>query len=217
MKKNNLFPFPKVILFDWDNTLVDSFGLIASVMNHTLVQFGKKPWTQEESRLYIQRSGREAMQTYFGDQHKEASDFFYRSYEEQNYALALLPDAYDLLATLSQQGVKMGIVSNKHPNLMHPELKALKVFSFFDVCIGAGEAEQDKPAPDPVLLALKQMNQKPEKESVWFVGDMPVDWICAEASGCFSVAMGDFEADSYSNIGLRVANCAELKKMLWIS
>ncbi|PPR65951.1 MAG: hypothetical protein CFH03_00782, partial [Alphaproteobacteria bacterium MarineAlpha3_Bin2] len=36
---------PRAILFDWDNTLVDSWPTIIDALNVTLEAYGKTPWT----------------------------------------------------------------------------------------------------------------------------------------------------------------------------
>lgn len=35
---------PKAIIFDWDNTLVDSWPVIQHAIDHTMVEMGKEPW-----------------------------------------------------------------------------------------------------------------------------------------------------------------------------
>ncbi len=41
---------PRAILFDWDNTLVESWGVIHEAMNLTLAAMGHPHWTREETR-----------------------------------------------------------------------------------------------------------------------------------------------------------------------
>lgn len=50
---------PKAILFDWDNTLVDSWAAIQDAQNHTLTAFGLEPWTLEETRQRVRGSMRD--------------------------------------------------------------------------------------------------------------------------------------------------------------
>ncbi|MCG8511988.1 MAG: HAD hydrolase-like protein, partial [Rhodospirillales bacterium] len=57
---------------------------------------------------------------------------------------------------------------------------------FFDRIIGAFDADRDKPAPAPVIMALgdSQIACGPD---VWFVGDTDVDMECGINAGCVPV------------------------------
>ena len=41
---------PRAVLFDWDNTLVDTWATIAECYRATFAAFGLSPWTEEEVR-----------------------------------------------------------------------------------------------------------------------------------------------------------------------
>ena len=51
---------------------------------------------------------------------------------------------------------------------------------------------RDKPAPDPIYLALDGTGIAPD-ETVWMVGDTPADLKCAHAAGCLPVLVGGAE------------------------
>jgi phosphoglycolate phosphatase len=72
---------PKVILFDWDNTLVDTAPLVLQSLNHTFTQLGLPVWSEEEARERGQHSGREAFPTLFGEQWQKAQYIFYEYYD----------------------------------------------------------------------------------------------------------------------------------------
>lgn len=204
---------PEVILFDWDNTLVDSFDSIFATMNDTLVTFGQLPWTREEARERIQHSGKDALPLLFGDRWQEAASHFYNFYDKNHLNhLTSFPGVSGLLELAQQKGIKCGIVSNKRREIIDREIEHLGIANFFGTIVGSGDAAKDKPAPDPALLALDQLSHSPGTH-VWFVGDAPVDWECANTSGCTAVAVGDFPIKGIS-IHLSVANCPELQKIL---
>ncbi len=204
---------PKVILFDWDNTLVDTSHFVFQALNHTFEQFGRPAWTEVEARKHSQRSGREGFPVLFGDQWQKAQEIFYTYYD--TYAvqnLRSLPGAESLLNTIQELGIQAGVVSNKRGPALRREIEYLGWHSYFTAQVGAGDALKDKPAPDPIFLALEQMGY-PSNDQVWFVGDAPVDWQAAIAAGCWPVPLGfdHEEAKSYSQA---VANCHELEKIL---
>ena len=51
---------PRAILFDWDNTLVDSWATIHEALNFLMVAMDRPPWTIVETRERVRLSLREA-------------------------------------------------------------------------------------------------------------------------------------------------------------
>jgi phosphoglycolate phosphatase len=204
---------PKVILFDWDNTLVDTGILIHHAMNHTLSHFDLPAWSEEETRKRTQNSGREGFPVLFQEKWNEAQQIFYKFYED-NYPkyLKALPGADSLLKRIYSKSIPIGIVSNKRGAVLRREVAYLGWQDFFSTCIGAGDALRDKPAPDPILLALEKIKHSSSTQ-VWFVGDAPVDWESAAAAGCWPIPVGFLHPDAH-HYPQAVANCHELEKML---
>ena len=50
---------PKAVIFDWDNTLVDSWPVIHHALNETLEAYGKPLWTLEETKDRVRHSMRD--------------------------------------------------------------------------------------------------------------------------------------------------------------
>jgi phosphoglycolate phosphatase len=203
---------PAAVLFDWDNTLVDTWKTIFCAVNDTRVAFGLEPWAEDVALANIQRSGREAFPQLFGDKAKEAQIFFYKLVEEDNLqGLNPLPEAEALLKVLAEKKIPVGVVSNKSSSLLRKEVTHLKWENYFGVVVGAGDAARDKPAADPLLLALEGLNVL-ASPYVWMVGDAPVDWDCAIAAGCQPIVMGcRFKYPSSTLVSIE--NCGALKKI----
>lgn len=194
-------PRPDAILFDWDNTLVDTWPCIIKAMNTTLEAMGHDPWTEAQCQTQIAHSMRDAFPLLFGDQWEEAAEIFYRTFGEVHLdMLRPLSGAADMLETLAGQGVTLCVVSNKTGRYLRQEADYLGWTPHFHRLVGAGDAARDKPATDVVHMALQGSGIDPAEHCVWFVGDMPVDMRCAVASGCRSVLLrpagpsdGEFE------------------------
>ena len=58
---------PRAAIFDWDNTLVDSWAIIHDAMNVTLEAMGHPKWSYDETRARVRRALREAFPDLFGD------------------------------------------------------------------------------------------------------------------------------------------------------
>ncbi len=182
---------PQAILFDWDNTLVSTWEILHRVINLTLAEYKMPLWTLEKVKSTAHKSSREAFPTLFGDKWEEAREFFYKNFNEFHLEeLKTMPDALSLLDFLAKQNIKLGVVSNKKTSILNKEIEFLNWSGFFNTVIGAGDAEKDKPAPDPIFLALDRIGLKASEE-IWFVGDTIVDWQAARASGCQPIALGE--------------------------
>lgn len=174
---------PRAVLFDWDNTLVESWGVIHEAMNLTLDAMGHAPWTREETEARVRASLRDSFPHLFGDRWKEAEKVFYASFEAIHLAhLRPLAGAEELLAHLAKTlNLPVGVVSNKRGPFLRKEAAHLGWSGYFRRMAGAGDAARDKPAIEHVQLALGDVPSGPD---VWFVGDADIDLKCAHISGC---------------------------------
>jgi phosphoglycolate phosphatase len=209
---------PRAILFDWDNTLIDSWGAIQDAQNHTLVAFGLAPWTLEEIKARVRGSMRDSYPELFGDRWLEAGEVFYRRFEERHMAtLAPLPGAEAMLEALAAAGIYLAVVSNKKGEYLRAEAARLGWERFFGRIVGAFDAERDKPAVEPVRLALAGSDIEPGPD-VWFAGDACVDLDCATRAGCVPVLVRstpplDGEFASFPP-ALHVSGCLTLFKVV---
>lgn len=184
-------PAPSAILFDWDNTLVDNWGAIHEALNLTLAAMGQEIWSYEETRLRVQRSLRDSFPEMFGERWQEARDIFYRSFAEVHLkTLRPMPGAASLLEKLAASGIYLAVVSNKTGQYLRLEAAHLGWDKHFSRLIGATDAAKDKPAVEPVDLALAESGI-PRGPDVWFVGDGAVDVECARNAGLSAILVGD--------------------------
>src|SRR5262245_38690545 len=63
---------PRAILFDWDNTLVDSWATIHEALNVVMAAMDKPLWSLQETKLRVRLSLRESFPIHFGDRWEEA-------------------------------------------------------------------------------------------------------------------------------------------------
>jgi phosphoglycolate phosphatase len=95
----------------------------------------------------------------------------------------------DMLCELQNNNFKIAVVSNKFDEAARKLCK--KYFgNNIETVIGKSETIKEKPAPDGVLEAMKQL--KSEKEKTIFVGDSEIDIKTAKNSGlkCVVVSWG---------------------------
>jgi phosphoglycolate phosphatase len=183
-------PRPRAILFDWDNTLVDSWATIHEARNIVMAAMGEPLWSLEETKERARLSLRESFPRQFGERWEEAARIYLEAFRAIHLDwLSALPGRGELLQALADEGIFMGVVSNKTGALLRLEAERIGWSALFGSIVGAGDAAADKPNTAPVLLALDPSGIG-AGETVWFVGDTGVDIECARNSGCVPVLLG---------------------------
>src|SRR5579859_2302951 len=182
-------PLPTALIFDWYNTLVDTWPTIHDALNIMLPQMGHAPWRIEETRQRVRRSLRDAFPELFGTRWEEARKIYLDAFEAIHLdRLEPLPGAEALIAGLHACGKYLALVSNKTGRLLRKEVEALGWDRYFSRIVGAGDAVRDKPDRAPVDLALEGGAHVPGRD-VWFVGDTDIDVECAANAGCLPVLL----------------------------
>lgn len=181
---------PTAVLFDWDNTLVDTWLLIHGGMRVVFENKGLAPWTLQETKDRCHESAREALPKLFPNSWQSAMDDFYGYVHTRHLDdLVLLPFAKEMIESLIARGIPLGLVSNKSKQLLVKEVAHLGFSGYFGTVVGSGDAVRDKPDPAPVQLALNQLDIEPSMD-VWLIGDTPVDWKSAKSAGVRAIGVG---------------------------
>ncbi|MFT5540263.1 MAG: phosphoglycolate phosphatase [Alphaproteobacteria bacterium] len=184
---------PRAILFDWDNTLVDGWPAIHDALNTTFAAMGHEQWTFEQTRERVRRSLRDSFPEMFGEKWEQARDIFYARFEQMHLEhLKPMPGAGEALAWLAGEGIYLALVSNKTGGYLREEAAALGWQDYFGQIVGATDAAADKPAPEPVHMALTGSGIIAGPD-IWFIGDAAIDVQCALAAGLTPVALESAE------------------------
>lgn len=208
---------PRALLFDWDNTLVDTWLTIRHALNTTLEAMGHEPWTLDEVKSRVRASARDTFPALFGDRAEEATAIFYRTFEAEHLTqLRERSGAGEMLRALAD-GYYLGVVSNKSGHLLRREAAHLGWDKLFGSLVGATDAVRDKPAVEPVEMALEGSGVARGPE-VWFVGDTDIDMRCAHNAGCAPILVRE-EAPSPGEFGdaqpqRHVLGCLDLVELV---
>lgn len=189
---------PKAIIFDWDNTLADTWGVIHASLNKTFEAMGHKPWSIDDvksGKNGIHQSLRNSFPVIFGDEWERARKIYYENFLASHLeGIRKFPHAEEMLKYLSGTDINLSIVSNKTGPYLRKEVEHLGWGNIFSKVIGATDAEEDKPSPKPIYMALSGSGIEPGRH-VWFIGDSETDIECALNSGCLPVFFGDGKFD----------------------
>lgn len=184
-------PKPDAIIFDWDNTLVDTWPLIQLAINKTMNHMKLPEWSLEKVRNSIHKSMRESFPSIFKDQWQEASEIYKNSYREINLSnITLLKNSQKLLELIKSKNIQQFLVSHKIGDTLRKEVTNLNLNHLFFSVIGAQDANYDKPHPHPVELALLGSNIELNKNIIWFVGDTIADVQCAHNCKVIPIVYG---------------------------
>lgn len=195
---------PRALLFDWDNTLVDSWPVIHDALVVTFQAMGHEPWTFTETKERVRLSLREAFPALFGDRWQEARRLYLDTFTSIHLQrLTAIAGAETLIESLSEDGYYLGVVSNKTGPVLRREADHLGWSRHFRRLVGAGDAPADKPDPAPVRAALAGSGVMPS--AAWFVGDTALDMECAVQSGCVPVLLG-----AHDSVGAELAKSRPL-------
>ncbi|MFH1157311.1 MAG: HAD family hydrolase [Pseudomonadota bacterium] len=186
---DNTLARPKAVIFDWDDTIVESWHKTLAALNAALTGMGREAWSDDEARRRVGASARDLFRQLFGDRWEEADKIYYDAFKKLFLKdIRIYAYAEDILALLAGNKVYLAVVSNKRGPLLRSEVEHIRFDRYFCKIVGSGDAEADKPDAAPVHLALKNSGI-PAGTDVWFVGDSPMDMTCALNSGCTPVLL----------------------------
>lgn len=208
--------FPRAFIFDWDNTLVDSWPAIAEAINHTRTHFGLAAWSLSEIKANCTRAARDSFPEWFGADWKKAYDLYYQGFDRvrKNRGIEVKPGAQELLQWLKGQKIPSFIVSNKRGDYLRQEVEKLAWGELFAAVVGAQDAPRDKPCREHVDYALQYAGITADS-SIWFVGDSETDMQCAKNSGCTPVFLGEKHEAARLSVALVFSDCQALQTLLY--
>jgi phosphoglycolate phosphatase len=187
---NNL-DLPHAVIFDWDNTLVSTWDAIAKVINHVLAHFDMDPWTIEDVKQKTHLSAKDYFPIIFKERSQEAlsvlQKYVVEGHSEQLQKIKPMQGAAALLQRLQILNIPCAILSNKQGDRLRMEVEHFGWNPYFTGVFGSTDFKEDKPSALPILEILKKFNWEPSQ--TWFVGDTPVDWLCAKNSGCVPISV----------------------------
>lgn len=208
---------PRALLFDWDNTLVDTWETIHEALDVTLSAMGHAPWTLQQTKFRVAKSLRDSFPALFGDRWEEARRLYLDAFTAIHLErLKAVEGAADMLAELALAGFYLAVVSNKTGAVLRREAEHLGWTPHFKRLVGAGDAALDKPHAAPVLMALDGSGIG--CADTWYVGDTALDMECARNAGCLGVLLGGrpLEDESFAHFppDLHLADCGAFRRLL---
>jgi pyrophosphatase PpaX len=177
-----------IVLFDLDGTLIDSGAMIVASFRHATRSVLEREIPDEELAALVGGMNIHDQMRSLDAERVEELVSAYREHNEPLHAdLQAFPGMEDLLATLTAQGRRLGVVTSKRRRTVDLAFAVLPIERFFDVVITSGDTERHKPHPDPIFFALERLNADGARAA--FVGDSPFDVGAGKAAGVFTVGV----------------------------
>lgn len=184
------------LVFDWDNTLVDSLGIIEESYKNVLLHFKRHDLLSNIESLQIgkAKSAKQEFISLFGDDNLEKClEIFYKTFEKKHLDFIKKMDGCDeILDLIKSLNFDVFVNSNKRHDLLLKEVKYLNLFDYFNNICGAGHCEFDKPSPLGVEYLVGDCAKK---NKVLYIGDSKTDYETALNYGCDICIVGDEKID----------------------
>ncbi len=163
------------IIFDLDGTLIESYKAIYLGLKECFQYFGKVIFPFTDLKNFLKPDLEATLSQFFTPEEVLRGIPVMRKKYEEVYLneTHFLDGAEEVLKALHSNGVILGIASNKFGRFSRGALMHLGVLDYFNSVIGAGDVPRNKPFPDMIQTALKEMHLPPE-ETI-FVGDTLTD------------------------------------------
>lgn len=187
---------PAAILFDFDNTLVDTENVWMTAEVATATELGGT-WTLDDSLEFCGMPSLEManavaanVEAATGVRHDPAD--VYQQVERRVIAGAaeagdvVLPGVRELLAELRDLGVPLAVVTSSPQAVLQPLLDA-HLAGIFDQVVTGDDVQANKPDPEPYLLAAERLGVDPTQ--CLALEDSTTGADSANAAGCVVVAL----------------------------
>jgi HAD superfamily hydrolase (TIGR01549 family) len=185
----------KVILFDWDGTLVDSLGAFHRANSTVMAAFGlpfdevvyRRNYVPDWRLMYLKLGVP-------GDRLDEANELWHATFGTEATVTAFdgVPDA---LGRLRDRGFGLGIVTAGHRDVVKPQLLETGLDGLITVRVYGDDLPVHKPDPAPLRHALELLGLDAHPDEVAYVGDAPTDMRMARAVGVRAVGIASVVGD----------------------
>lgn len=183
----------KMIIFDWDGTLMDSAQAIVSALQATIKQLQLEPQSEQRLRYVIGLGMEEALDYLYPqtkiDRQQLAAKYRYNFATSAAATVNLYRNTPELLQQLTALNYQLAIATGKSRAGLNRDLAATNIGEFFVVTKTADETASK---PDPLMLheILDEFALQPQQALM--VGDTEFDFKMADSIGmdCVLVAGG---------------------------
>ncbi len=213
---------PKLIIYDWDNTLVDTTEIVTKVVNRLRSDCGYESMSAGEVLKYTGNPDCDWIESLFGGKSQKNAAKYTQYYHEENenFTPSLLFGAKKIIQTVQDMSIPQSVLTNKDSILAQDERDFLSLGDYFFAFIGKDDVLAKKPDPCGVEQIVDfyttKYEQKIEKNEIWFIGDTMVDMATAKNYGCHAFFIGheSWITEKYRDYIIKLENLDEITRIL---
>lgn len=168
----------KIIIFDYDGTLVDTIPTVVSILSNIREGLGKPPISTEEILSCISGGGSSLIKKALSISNEEVEFFlniFRTSYHNNDLSLdKIYPGVINVLRYLRKKDLELWVCSNKPGKLLERGLTHHELKHFFSKVIAGDSGEYTKPNKLMLEPLLKEASLN-YKNEVLMIGDSKFD------------------------------------------
>lgn len=179
----------KYIFFDLDGTLIDTIPLILDSFNYTFLKHFGETRPEEETISYIGMPLIKHLREIYPGREEELANT-YREYNHRRHddCVGIFIGIFELIKNLYEKGIVLGVVTSKKRELAIRGLKLFDLTDYFLFVMGPEGTTRHKPDGEPLIRAMDTAGVL-DKEEILYVGDSPLDIMCARNAGVRSAAV----------------------------
>lgn len=183
----------RLIVFDFDGTLADTWRDIATALNRTLLDAGLPAVDGPEVRFWIGDGALKLLERAVPEPQRspERIEELYARFREHYERCCLdttetYPGIMDCLEGL--EGCMLAIASNKPARFLDHMTEGLGLKSYFRVVLGGDSLPVRKPDHRVLVHLIQRLEEAPDE--IWVVGDSAVDVQMGRAGGAHTLGCG---------------------------
>lgn len=197
----------KLIIFDFDGTIMDTRKTIVLAKQETMRQMGLVVADEQTCAKTIGLSTKIGFQYIYPELTDEMLDLCVQNYRrifdetKEKVPPTLFADMVDTLTKLKEKGIVCTIATSRNRKSLREFLDKMNISNLFSYLLAAEDTALLKPNAEPVIKTLNDLSYKAEQTLV--VGDMPMDILMGKNAGVYTcgVTYGNSDKDSLLEAG----------------
>ena len=172
----------KHIVFDIDNTLLDSEFALLTTWKETINALLNKNYTVEELRFILGMTGLNAM-LHFGIRDLAQGYKLWGEFYKNNHSrVTFFPGVIGMLGKMKEAGISLGVITSRKRSEYDAEPLMKLLEPYIGVIVCSDNTPRPKPDGAPIETYCKLCGITPSE--MIYIGDTYNDFMCARNGGC---------------------------------
>ena len=180
----------RLVVFDWDGTLMDSAGGIVACIQAASREMGLEIPSKERAShvigLGLHDSLRYAVPGLPESGYRQFAELYRKHFQARSGAMLLFSGVPELLARLRDDGYQLAVATGKSRKGLDRALEDSGVSAFF---VASRCADETEPKPSPAMLRELMAERGMRADQMLMIGDTSHDLDMASSAGVDAVAV----------------------------